>query len=313
MKRISLGIMAAALSLSTAAVAWGQTEPTTTTVTKTTAVQNSDGTFTIIEYPVGKEVTVAMNPVSLNGAKGVATVLRDPNGTTIKLNFEGMPNELTSLNLYAIDPTGKVIGLGPMVLGKGVGVFTTTTQLNQFMIIASPDPNLATYTAETKVLFRSEVPEGYAVVPLTTQPVGEKVAATTTTGTTPAFAETVPMLNIPAFKTGDDTKMNVHFNGELAGARANVFIEPHKAGNTEVRFRFHDLKEAPKGKVYTVWAVSADNQCQRLGQVVNVKGRNEAEIKAETTFPDFGLLVTMESLGDIKSPGSARIAIVELP
>src|SRR5438105_10868675 len=115
MSRMSICIMAAVLCLSTAALALGQQPTTTTTVTKTTAVQNPDGTYTIIEYPVGKEVTVALNPVAISGAKGVATVLRDPNGTTVKINLEGMPNELTSLNLYAIDQTGKVTSLGPMV------------------------------------------------------------------------------------------------------------------------------------------------------------------------------------------------------
>jgi len=41
--------------------------------------------------------------------------------------------------------------------------------------------------------------------------------------------------------------------------------------------RFHELKEAPKGLAYILWAVSPDNQFTRLGQIVNVKGRNEAE------------------------------------
>ena len=34
--------------------------------------------------------------------------------------------------------------------------------------------------------------------------------------------------------------------------------------------------------------VRADNQYQKLGQIVNVRGRNEAEIKSETTLTDFG-------------------------
>lgn len=316
MSRISINVLAAVLlCLSTAAIALGQTEPQTmtTTVVSTAAVQNPDGTYTIVEYPVGKEVTVALTPVSINGAKGVVTVLRDPNGTTIKINLEGMPNELTSLNLYAVEPSGKVTSLGPMVLGKGTGVFTTTAALSQFMIVASPEANLATYTPETKVVFRSAVPEGFAVVPLSTQPVGEKVAATTTTGNTPASVYTVPMLNLPAYKKGDDTKLKVDFSGELAGARANIFVEPHKNGAcTEVRFRFHELKEAPKGKVYTVWAVSPDNKFEKLGQIVNTKGRNEGEVKAETALSDFGLLVTMEDIGDISSPAGPRIGVVEI-
>jgi hypothetical protein len=188
------------------------------------------------------------------------------------------------------------------------------------MLVASPEPTLTAYDANTKVLFRSVVPEGYTVIPLTT-PAGETVAAvgaptavtqTTvtpgavvtnpTTGNTTVvvpMAETkttytAPLLNIPAFKKGDDTKIAVDFTGPLDGARANVFVTPHKGGATEVRMRFHDLKEAPQGQRFILWAVSADNQFVKLGQVTNTPGRNEAEIKSETTLPDFGLVVTME-------------------
>jgi hypothetical protein len=91
-----------------------------------------------------------------------------------------------------------------------------------------------------------------------------------------------------------------------------VFITPRKDGPTEVNMRFHDLKEAPAGKKFIVWAVGADNSFVKLGQVVNAPGRNEAEIKSETTLADFGLLVTMED-ADVPSPigpGVAHIHIV---
>jgi hypothetical protein len=147
-------------------------------------------------------------------------------------------------------------------------------------------------------------------------PVGETVAATTTPGTTPASTFTVPMLNIPAYKKGDDTKIKIDFTGAMSGARANVFIEPNKNGKeTEVRMRFHELKEAPTGQAYILWAVSADNQFFKLGQIVNFKGRNEAEIKANTSLPDFGLLVTMEDLGAIKTvvvPVGPRLGVIQL-
>ena len=102
------------------------------------------------------------------------------------------------------------------------------------------------------------------------------------------------MLNIPAYKKGDDTKMKINFSGALTGARANVFLTPRKDGPTEIKLRFHELKEAPAGKVFTVWAKSADNSFIRLGQVVNTGKRNEAEITSEVALPDFGLFVTME-------------------
>ena len=303
-KKFTIGLAVVTLGLLAAGIAFGQT----TTVSK--AVQNPDGSYTIIEYPVGKEVAVTLNPISLTGATGTMTVLRDPSGTTIKVNMQGLPADITSLNIYAVDPNGVATLLGPIPITDGNGVLSTTAQLDKFMIVASPESNVAEYTPETKVLFRSSVPEGFAVVPFSRHPVGEKVSATSTAGET--TTDTVPMLNIPAYRTGKDTKLKVNFAGELAGARANVFIEPHKDGRTEVNFRFHELKEAPKGKTYTVWAVSPDNHYEKLGQIVNTRGRNEAEIKAETSLPDFGLLVTMEDPGDITAPRGPRVSWVEI-
>ena len=126
----------------------------------------------------------------------------------------------------------------------------------------------------------------------------------------------MPMLNIPAYKKGDDTKLKVDFTGPMSGARANIFIEPNTSGKkTAVKMVFHDLKEAPKGKAYILWAVSPDNQFFKLGQIVNVKDRNEAEIKANTTLADFGLLVTMEDLAAVKTvviPAGQRLGVIEI-
>src|SRR5215208_1123019 len=271
---------AAILTLAISAIALAQT--TTTAVTKT--VQNPDGTYTIIEYPAKKEITLNLNPVNVAGAKGVATILRDDDGTRIKLNLTDVPADLSAMTLYAVDDKGIVTALGPVAISNGVGTLATTTPLSRFMLVASPETELTAYDANTKIFFRSAVPEGLAVVPVTQNPSGEKVAATTApAGNTVAGATyTAPLLNIPAYKKGDDTKIKVEFTGALTGARANVFITPRKDGPTEVNLRFHDLKEAPSGQSFIVWAVGADGTYQKLGQVVNTKGRNEAEIKSET-------------------------------
>ncbi|HEV7475537.1 MAG TPA: hypothetical protein VGN90_15895 [Pyrinomonadaceae bacterium] len=305
-KRISL-LAAALLILSAAAVAAAQTETlpttqtqTTTTVTKT--VQNPDGTYTVIEYPLKKETTVTLNPIGLTNSTGVATILRDDNGTRVVLNLTGVPADVTAMNVYAVDDSGAVVPLGPVVLANGTGKFSGTTPLSKFMLITAPDESLTAYDPNAKVFFRSAVPAGFAVIPHTTSPVGETVSATTTPGTTPASAYTVPMLNIPAYKKGDDTKLKIDFSGAMSGARANVFIEPHKNGKeTAVTMHFHELKQAPTGQAYILWAVSADNQFTKLGQIVNLAGKNEAEIKATTTLDDFGLLVTMEDLAAVKT------------
>jgi len=287
-----------------------QTQTTTTTVTKT--VQNADGTYSVIEYPVGKEVKITLTPVTVPGANGIATILRDEDGTRIKLNLTGLPSDMTALNLYAVDPNGAVTALGPITVAQGTGALEVATPLSKFMLIASPEGNLTAYNPET-VFFRSAVPEGFAVIPHTTNPVGEKVGANTVDASTPAAAYTVPMLNLPAYKKGDDTKMKIKFSGAMTGARANVFITPRKDGPTEVKLRFHELKEAPAGKVFTAWAVSPDNKFIKLGQVVNTPGRNEAEIRSEVALPDFGLLVTMEDAnGTAISPLGPGIGIVEI-
>ena len=339
MRKYVMGsLMVAAIIFAVCGSALAQTTTTVTktptTVTKT--VQHQDGTYTVIEYPVGKETIVTLDPVTIQGAAGTATILRDDTGTQIKVNMTGLPKDVTTLNLYAVDPAGAVTSLGPIVVTDGLGTFTGTTPLSKFMIVASPEAALATYDPNTKVFFRSAVPAGFAVIPHTMAPVGEKVVATTTTTptvttttpatvttttpatvttTTPATTATysVPMLNIPAYKKGDDTKLKVNFSGALEGARANVFITPRKDGPTEVKLRFHELKEAPAGKVFTAWAISPDNTFVKLGQIVNTAGRNEAEIKSEVSLADFGLFITMEdATGTLVNPLGPSIGIVQI-
>jgi len=323
MSKKVITVLAGGILVLSASVALGQqptttTTPTTTTVTQTPAtetkiVQNVDGTYTVIEYPVKKEIKVTLNPVTLTKSTGFATILRDDNGTRVVLNLKDVPADVTTINLYAVDETGAVTSLGPVTVANGAGTFTGTTPLTKFMLVASPEATLTTYDPNTKVFFRSAVPEGLAVIPHTTNPVGEKVAASTTETTTPAATYTVPMLNLPAYKKGDDTKMKINFSGALTGARANVFITPRKDGPTEVKLRFHELKDAPAGKVFTLWAVSPDNKFVKLGQVVNTGGRNEAEIKSEVTLPDFGLLITMEDANAASTnPLGPSIGIVEI-
>jgi len=313
MSKHGLSVMAAMiLSLALAAVALAQT-----TATKT--VQNPDGTYTIIEYPAKKEVTLTLNPVNITGATGVATILRDDDGTRIKLNLANVPADVTSLTLYAVDDKGAITAVGPVAISNGVGTLAATTPLSRFMLVASPESSLAAYDANTAVVFRSAVPQGFTVVPMSSSASGEKVSAVTTPAATTTVATptqvtttyTAPMLNIPAYKKGDDTKIKVDFSGALEGTRANVFITPRKDGPTEVNMRFHELKEAPAGKTFIVWAVGPDNTFVKLGQVVNVHGRNEAEIKSETTLKDFGLLVTMED-ADVPSPAGPGVAHIHI-
>jgi hypothetical protein len=338
-KRLTGVLGATLILLSLAIVVVGQTPTTTTTTTttKTQAIQNSDGTYTIVEYPVGKETVVTLNPIGLSGATGTATILRAADGTAIKVNLASLPAEVKSMNVYAVDPTGAITLLGMIEAANGAGTFNTTAPLTKFMLITSPETDLSSYSPNTKIYFRSGVPTGLTVIPITNA-VGEQVGAvavpTTTvaaptetvaaqtagTVTTPAVVATdyaASMLGIPTFKRGDDTKLKINFTGVMEGARANIFIEPRKNGKiTEVRMRFHDLKEAPKGTAYILWAVSPTGEFSKLGQIINVKGRNEAEIKGEVPFDDFGLFLTTEELGATKAtiikPSGQRVGVIQL-
>jgi len=291
------------------------TEPaTTTTTTQTTqAVQNEDGSWTVIQYPADKEVTVTLQPTTIiPGAQGTARVIRHGENTMVNLNLTGLTGDVSNFNLYAVDQMGKATLLGPVSVNNGTATLNTTTPLNKFMLVLSPDANLATFTPQTQVVLRSTVPNGYAVVPMGSSgerdgaAVGERVAATSTAGATAAY--NAPLLNIPGFRRGTDTEMKINFTGALTGSRANVYLEPRKDGPTTIKMRFHELKDAPAGKVYVVWAVSPDNKFVRLGQVVNTGQRNEAQIQTETALQDFGLFVTMED--EFSSPSGTIVGTV---
>jgi len=269
-------------------------------------VQDPDATYAIIEYPKKKEVTISLTPVDLQGAKGVATIRRDDDATRIRLRLSDVPANVTGLTVYAVDETGTVTALGPIAISNGTGILLATTPLSHFMLIASPEPALRAYDHHTNVMFRSAVPEGFAVIPMRSSASGERVAAVTSPNGNPYAAA---LLGIPNFKRGDDTKLKVDFSGALTGARAKVFLTPRQDGPTEIRMSFHDLKEPPAGQKFIVWAVGSDGSFQKLGQLVNMPGRNEAEIKSETTLPDFALVVTMESW-DSSRPWGPTIAYV---
>src|ERR1044072_4882531 len=251
------------------------TQQTTTVTTQTTqAVQNPDGTWTVIQYPTDKEVVGHFAPAQpFSTAKGRARIIRTADGPKIALDLSGLPEDAAAMNLYAVDPFGKVTMIGPVTFTNGVAQQTYTTPLDRFMLVLSPEANLTTYAPTTAYAFRSAVPQGFAVVPLS-RPEGEKVAATTTAGATSAY--TAPMLGIPTFNRGSDTEVKVKLAGAMTGARVNFNILPRKDGPTVIHARFHELKESPAGQVYTLWAVSPDNKYTKLGQVVNTGHRNQA-------------------------------------
>jgi len=159
------GVLSLSFVMSGLIYAQDTTMTTTTTTTKKEVVQNADGTYSVIEYPVGKEVTVELTPMNIKGAKGWAKVLRAADGTSVAVDLSGLPADAKSYYVYAIDPNGTATLLGPTMVESGAGKATFTTPMNQFMLVLSPNEGLTTIAGDTPVVFRSAVPTGYAVIP----------------------------------------------------------------------------------------------------------------------------------------------------
>jgi hypothetical protein len=289
--------LASAMTLMCASVIWGQNP----TITKKEVVQNPDGSYSVIEYPVGKEVRVSLLPsATIKGGKGFATVVRSADGTKISLNVSGVPADATSYYAYAVDPTGTPTLLGPITFTNGTGTAEFTTPMNQFMLVLSPTEGLTTYDTSTTYVFRSDVPKGYAVVPRSVSKRGV-VAVSGTPG-----AYNVPLLNVPTWGASE-REVKLKFGGELQGLEAKAYITPKK-GATKVRMHFDDMKKVPPNKRFTLWAYSPDGTYTKLGTVVNGAGRDETEIKTETALNDFGLFITAED-ADVPTPTSTIYSV----
>jgi hypothetical protein len=293
-----------AITLSLAVFATAQdTTTTTTTITKKEVVANPDGTYSVIEYPVGKEVTVELTPFNIQGAKGWAKVLRNADGTTVSLDLSGLPADAKNYYVYGVDNFGKVTLLGPAVIENGISKTTFTTPMNQFMLVLSPNEGLTAFDTTTPVVFRSAIPQGHAVIPMGNRVEDDGSGLKenqSATSSTVASTYNVPLLGVPAFDKGT-TKIDIAFTGELQGLKGKAYIDPRKDGATQIKMRFDDMKMAPKEKRFVLWASAPDGTYTKLGQVINTGGRQESEIRSETALKDFGLFVTVEDT-DVAQP-----------
>lgn len=276
------------------------------TTTKTTAVQNPDGSWTVVEYPVGKEVIVNLAPgTTLKGAKGMAHIMRSADGTKVMLDVNGLTGDVSNVYAYAIDPSGNPTLLGPLTVTSGVAKAEFTTPMDRFMLVLSPTETLTAFEPTTPWFFRSEVPAGYAIVP--------RVMTTDTKSIAKAEAITstydVPLLNVPSFK--GDTEVRVKFSGELSGLDGKAYLK-NEGGKTSVKMRFGDLKKVPANKRFVLWASSPDGTYVKLGQIVNTGRRDEGEIRSETALKDFGLFMTVED-AEVTIPTSRTYSVFTIP
>ena len=265
----------------------------TKVVTKTEVIQNADGSYTVIEYPVGKEITINLTPVTtVTGSTGVARVMRAADGTKVWFDLTGVPAGTTNMYAYAVDPAGVPTFLGPITVDNGIAKAEFATPMNQFMLVVSPTEGLTAIDTATPIFYRSSLPSGFAVVPRRVSENRVVKVAPTVVDRGESFAYTVPLLNVGTF--GDDEReVKMKFSGELDGLEGKAYIDREK-GMTKVKMHFDDMKKVPANKRFTLWSYAPDGTYTRLGHVINSGKRDEAEIKAETTLADFGLFITAE-------------------
>lgn len=264
--------------------------------TKKEVVVNPDGSYTVIEYPVGKEVMVTLTPSStVATAKGTAKVIRSTDGTKVYFDMSGVPATVTSYHAYAVDPAGATTYLGPITFTNGVAKAEFSTPLNQFMLVVSPNEGL-TAVSPANVVFQSAVPTGYAVVP---KRVSENRIAEVAGDV--RFKYDVPLLNISTFPD-TEKEIKMKFTGELKGLEGKAYIDREK-GTTKIKMHFDDMNKVPANKRFTLWTVSPDGKYTKLGTIVHGGNREEAEIKSETALTDFGLFITAED-ADVTVPTS---------
>jgi len=276
-----------------AAVAVGQN----TTATAKKVVVNPDGSYSVIEYPVGKEVIVNLVPGASVAGKGTIHVMRSADGSHVVFDMTDVPGDVTNYHAYAVDPSGAATYLGPITFTGGAGKADFTTTLNQFMVVLSPNEGLATIDPTTAIMFRSDVPSGYKIVPRRVAGDTKAVAVPAAASTTSAYD--VPILNVPSF--GDkERELKIKFGGDLQGLEGKAYLT-YKKGGTKVRMHFDDMNKVPKGQRFVLWASSPDGTYTRLGQVLNSGKKDEAEIKTETALNDFGLFMTVEN-ADVTVP-----------
>ena len=280
------------------------------TVTKKEVVQHPDGSYTVIEYPVDKEVTINLTPVTtVTGSTGTARVMRSASGTKVWVDLSGVPTTTTNMYAYAVDPSGAPTLLGAVPITNGVGKAEFSTPLNQFMVVLSPNEGLTAIDTATPVFYRSAVPTGFAVVPRRVSE-GRTVAVAPSVISREPGAYNVPLLNVGTF--GDtEREVKLKFSGELSGLEAKAYIDREK-GVTKVRMHFDDMKKVPANKRFTLWTYSPEGQYTKLGSVINSGKRDEASIRSETSLTDFGLFVTAED-ADVTVPTSTIYSVFTVP
>jgi len=266
--------------------------------TSKAVVMNSDGSYSVIEYPTDKEVSVRLLPNHGLSGNGMARVMRTSNGTKVYFDVTGAPGDWKSVYAYAVDPAGRATYLGPIDFSSGAGKAEFTTPGDQFMLVVSPTEGMTTYDPTTNYYFRSDVPAGYKVIPR--HPMVMSSSSSVDMVQTGPVTYDVPMLGMASYK-GKTTTLKLDFAGELSGLQAHAYLKP-VGGKTQIRMTFDDLQKAPMGKRFVLWT-SGPEGYTKIGQVIHAGKKDTAEIRGETAMSDFGLFLTAEDI-DVDRPTS---------
>jgi hypothetical protein len=281
---------------------------------------NQDDAWTVIEYPEGQEVAVELKAgASMPEAKASARVMRSGSETTVNLDVSGATGSETNHQVYIVDSLGNATLLGTLTITDGAGTLSGKTALSKFMIVVSPEDSLTAIGADTKVSFRSAVPEGFAIVPrepknevVTVEPPSSSVEPSTGNEepqpTQPAVVEyDVPLIDLASLKRG--SKLKVKLSSGFENAKATAVISPQKNGPTQIRIQFTNLKEIPEGTQYILWQVEQDNSYTPLGHLTATAKKGDLLVNADTSATNFGLLITFEN-ADASRPAGSMVATV---
>jgi len=286
-----------------------------------------DDTWTVIEYPEGREVVVELKAGSLMPeAKASARITRAGNETSVNIEVSGAAGAESAHQVYAVDSLGNATLLGTLTIADGAGTLNSKTALTKFMIVVSPETDLTAISPDTRISLRSVVPEGFTVVPREMKT--EMASAESSTGVEPdtnaepgtgsdeaepsqpaAREYDVPLLNIGSLKRGNNSKLRVKLSSGFENAKATVILNPQKSGPTQIKVRFNNLKEIPEGTQYILWQVGPDNSYAPLGHLTGGARKGELTISAGTSASDFGLLITFEN-ADANQPAGSMVAMV---
>jgi len=269
-------------------------------------------TYTIVEYPENKRVNVRLDPIGFTEGRGAANILRNSNGTRIKLNVSNIPAGVDSLMAYAVYENGTIARLGPIKIREGVGRYTAITPSARFMLIVSAEKNLSRYDAATRVFFRSAVPDGFAVIPKKA-PIAERTAVGEIVSSIyipPPTEYSVPMLGLPPDPDDRPVTLDVYLKGAydqtLSYKHVNLVLRRERS-NIDLFMQIEDLKNVPGGKVHTLWAV-LDKLYVRLGELRQENGLSK--INGTVPFHDFGLLLTAEDPSSLTAEPSGDVVAV---